>query len=160
MSHKLTSNRVGAGLILFLTGALLLTSTWAQDYKLGDIQIDHPHARATVAQQSTGGAYVGLNNRGTVDDKLVRVESSIAASAEIHNMEMVGDIMKMREVDGIDLKVGSKISMKPSGGYHVMLLGLRHQLKLGDKFPMTLYFAKAGKIEVQVAVEADTGIDH
>jgi copper(I)-binding protein len=71
-------------------------------------------------------------------------------------MEMVGDIMKMREVDGIELKAGSKISMKPGGGYHIMLVGLKHPLIAGDKFMLTLYFEKAGKIEVVVHVEADS----
>lgn len=143
--------------LITLIGAVTLASVVsAHEFKLGDIQIDHPHARATVPQQTTGGAYFGLENKGKTDDKLIKVDSNIAKSVEIHSMEMTGDVMKMREVDDIELKAGSKISMNPGGGYHIMLIGLNHQLKAGDKFPMTLYFAKAGKIEVVVNVEADT----
>jgi copper(I)-binding protein len=132
-----------------------MTSVLAHEFKLGDIKIAHPYARATVPQQSTGGAYLGLENTGKTDDKLLKVESTIARSVEIHSMEMVGDVMKMREVDGIDIKAGSKISMKPGDGYHIMLIGLQQQLKAGDKFPMTLVFAKAGKIDVVVVVEPE-----
>jgi len=143
-------------LITFIGAVTLASVVSAHEFKLADIQIGHPYARATVTQQTTGGAYFGLENKGKTDDKLIKVESNIAKSVEIHNMEMVGDVMKMREVDGIELKAGSKISMKPGGGYHIMLVGLNQQLKVGDKFPLTLYFAKAGKIEVVVYVEADT----
>ncbi|PRC93706.1 copper chaperone PCu(A)C [Solimicrobium silvestre] len=143
--------------LLILLSALALTSAvQAHEFKLGDIQIGHPYARATVPQQTSGGAFLALENTGKTDDKLIKVESSMANSVEIHNMEMVGDVMKMREVDLIDLKAGSKISMKPGGGYHIMLIGLKKQLNAGDKFPLTLQFEKAGKIEVMVFVEANT----
>jgi copper(I)-binding protein len=135
---------------------LITASAYAHEFKLGDIQIDHPYARATVAQQTSGGAYFGLENKGKQDDKLIKVSSSVAKSVEIHTMEMAGDVMKMREVDQIELKAGSKISMKPGGGYHIMLIGLNQTLAAGDKFSMTLQFEKAGKIDVVVVVEAAT----
>lgn len=147
-------------LISLITSVVLVSAAQAHELKLGDIQIDHPYARATVPQQSSGGAYLTVENNGKTDDKLIKVESNIARSVEIHNMEMVGDVMKMRAVDGIELKAGSKVSMAPGGGYHIMLIGLNQQLKVGDKFPLTLYFAKAGKIEVAVVVKADIGMSH
>jgi len=128
----------------------------AHEYKLGDIQIDHPFARATVPGQVSAGAYVSLENKGTVDDKLIKADStSVANSVELHKMEMKGDVMKMVEVDSIVLKAGEKIKMKPGGGYHLMLMGLKQPLKAGDKFPLTLYFEKAKKIDVMVKVEAN-----
>ena len=142
-------------LIVFISAAMLMSFAWAHDFKLGDIQILHPYARATVAQQNSGGAYLSLENRGKTDDRLIRVETGIAKSAQIHNMEMAGDVMKMREVDGIELKAGAKLVMQPGMGYHIMLVGLNRQLKAGDQFMLTLYFAKAGKIEVAVHVEAN-----
>ena len=147
-------------IIPLITGITLMSTALAQEFKLGDIQISHPYARSTVAQQSSGGAYLELENKGKTDDKLIKIESGIAHSVEIHTMEMVGDVMKMREADGITLKPGSKISMKPGGGYHVMLIGLNRQLKAGDQFPLTLTFANAGKIDVIVHVNAESGIGH
>ncbi len=143
------------GLITLLGCVTLISAAQAHEYQLGNIQIIHPAARATVAQQSTGAAYLTLENRGQADDSLIKVESGVAESVEMHNMEMAGDVMKMRAVDTIELKAGSKTGMKPGGGYHIMLIGLKKPLKVGDTFPLTLIFAKAGKIEVTVHVEAN-----
>ncbi len=143
-------------LIVVLGLTALTASAFADQFRVGDMVIVHPHARPTVAQQSTGAAYIGLNNMNTVDDRLIKIEANVAKSVELHTMEMSGDVMKMREVDGIDVKAGSRIDMAPGGGYHIMLVGLKQPLKVGDKFPMTLTFAKSGKIVVQIAVEADS----
>jgi copper(I)-binding protein len=142
-------------LVLLLGLSALCTAALAHEFKVGDIQIIHPNARPTVAQQTSGAAYFGLNNTGKTDDRLIKVESSVAKSVEMHNMEMSGDVMKMREVEGIDLKAGSQLEMKRGGGYHIMLNGLNQALKAGDRFPMTLIFAKAGKVDVVVYVEAE-----
>jgi len=152
--RTLSANTIKS-LTVFMSAALFVSLAWAHEFQLGDIHIGHPYARATLAVQSSGGAYLSLENTGKTDDRLVRVETGVARSAQIHNMEMAGDVMKMREVDAIDLKAGSKMAMKPGGGYHIMLVGLNQQLKAGDQFMMTLYFAKAGKIDVSVHVQAD-----
>jgi copper(I)-binding protein len=68
-------------------------------------------------------------------------------------MAMDGNVMKMREVDGVDLPPNSKVAMQPGDGYHIMLMGLKKPLAAGDKFPMTLRFEKAGKVDVSVKVE-------
>ena len=67
-------------------------------------------------------------------------------------MTMDGGVMKMRAIPAIDIKAGAKVELKP-GGYHVMLMELKQPLKNGDRFPLTLTFEKAGKIEVSVWVE-------
>ena len=141
---------------VFIGASLFSIAASAHDFSLGDIQIGHPFARATIAQQTAGGAYLSLHNVGKSDDQLVKVSSSVAKKGEIHNMEMVGDVMKMRAIDKIEVKAGSKISMQPGGGYHIMLIGLNRTLKAGEQFPLTLEFAKAGKIDVTVNVEAIT----
>lgn len=141
---------------LLLLGSTLLTGlAQAHEFQIREIHIGHPYARSTLAVQTTGGAYFSLDNRGKTDDRLIKVESGIARSVEMHSMDMQGEIMKMREVDAIELKAGASVPMKPAGGYHIMLVGLTHPLKAGEQFPMTLTFAKAGKVEVMVQVEAD-----
>ena len=141
--------------IALMTATLLImASAQAHEFKIGDILIGHPYAYPTVPEQTTGAAYFSLTNNGKLDDKLIHVSSSVANSVEMHSMEMVGDIMKMREVEQIVLKAGDKLSLKQGGGYHLMLLGLHKPIQAGDHFPVTLEFAKAGKIEVMVHVEA------
>jgi copper(I)-binding protein len=68
-------------------------------------------------------------------------------------MSMDGNVMRMRQVDAIEVKPGAMVTLAP-GGLHVMLVGLKQPLKQGDKVPMTLWFEKAGKVEVQLAIDA------
>ncbi len=140
---------------LVAVAALLLTSfVQAHSYTAGSLKIDHPAARATMGSQSNGGAYLQIENSGSTDDVLLSASSPAAANVEIHNMTMEGDVMKMRALDKLEIKAGSKIEMKPGNGYHLMLMGLKKPLKIGDKFPLTLTFKKAGKVKVSVNVEA------
>ena len=69
----------------------------------------------------------------------------------MHLME--GDVMRMRAVKAIEVNPGEPVTLKP-GGLHVMLMGLKAQLKDGEQFPLTLTFEKAGSVAVDVAVEA------
>jgi copper(I)-binding protein len=134
---------------------IFASAVQAHEFKLGDIQINHPFARPTMPGQTSGGAYLGLENKGKVKDELVKAESTIANSVELHEMAMSGDVMKMREVKDIDLDAGKLVNMQPGGGYHIMLIGLKQPLKAGNKFPLTLTFKKAGKVDVVVNVEAN-----
>lgn len=129
----------------------------AHSFKLGDLQVDHPHARATVPGQPSGAAYLSIENKGKTADKLIAVSSPVAKSAEIHTMSMEGNVMKMREVQVIEIAPGAKVEMKPSDGYHLMLMGLKQPLKKDDKFPLTLTFEKAGKLNIDVHVNGDAG---
>jgi periplasmic copper chaperone A len=125
----------------------------AHDYQAGEVRIDHPYARATVPGQPSGAAYLTLENRGKTADRLIGTDSPVAKKTEIHTMSMEGNVMKMRQVDGIELAPAATIAMKPGDGYHIMLLGLKQPLKVGDKLPLTLTFEKAGKVELSVFVE-------
>jgi len=141
-------------LSVFSAALLLASAVHAQDYQLGRISIAHPHARPTVPQQPSGAAYLTLENRGDVSDRLLSLSSPVARSAEIHTMSMDGDVMRMREVGSLDLAPAAKVEMKPGHGYHIMLMGLKQPLKAGDRFPLTLNFERAGKIEISVLVDS------
>lgn len=148
-------------LATFLISSTFVFASVAQahehEFKIGNIEIERPYARATMPQQVSGAAFMTLENEGKVSDKLVKAESPVSQSVQLHLMEMSTDnVMKMREVDSIDLGADSKIKMHPGGGYHIMLVELKKPLTVGEKFPLTLYFEKAGKIDVMVKVEAPT----
>ena len=85
--------------------------------------------------------------------RLVAVRTPVAASASLHQMQMQGQTMSMHEVDGVDLPAGQEVRLGP-GGYHVMLFGLKQQLKAGDSVPLTLVLENDAKKreEVKVAV--------
>ncbi|MGM9487139.1 copper chaperone PCu(A)C [Ideonella sp. YS5] len=92
-------------------------------------------ARGTVPQQQASGAFMRITS--AEGGKLVGVSSPVAATVEVHEMKMDGGVMKMGAVPSLDLPAGQAVELKP-GGYHVMLMGLKQQLKAGDKVPLTL----------------------
>ena len=132
-------------------------AAYAADYKVGTIAIDHPWARPTVEGTKTGAAYLLLANKGTAPDKLVSASSPVAGKTQIHQTTDEGGVMKMHEVaGGIELVPGATVALKP-GGYHIMLLDLKQTLNEGRHIPLTLTFAKAGSIDVEVDVEKKSG---
>jgi len=146
MNHRLSTTV--AGLALGLASLV----AHAHEFKLGAITIGHPYARATAAGQPTGGGFMSFANAGPAD-KLLSVSADVSKSVELHEMKMEADVMKMRQVDGIEVAAGKTVELKP-GGYHVMFVGLKAPLKAGDKFPAKLKFEKAGEVDVVFNVEA------
>lgn len=124
----------------------------AHDYQLQALHIDHPFARATPPGARSGGVFLSVENDGTRTDRLLRVSTPIAGTAEIHQMVVDGGVMRMRAIAGLDVKPGDRLVLQP-GGYHVMLTDLKRPLQAGDSFPLTLAFERAGSIEVKVVVE-------
>jgi copper(I)-binding protein len=101
-----------------------------------------------------GAGYLTITNKGTADDTLVSASSPVAGVTQVHEMKMEGDVMKMNEVEGgLVIPAGQSVTLEP-GGLHIMLMDLKQQLVEGTTFPVTLTFANAGNIEVELAVGA------
>ncbi len=96
------------------------------------------------------GGYFRIDG-GPAADRLLAVSADIAQSVELHTMRMDGDVMRMRQLDSVDVPAKQSVEFKP-GGMHVMLIGLKTPLKVGNSFPMTLRFEKAGSVSVNVRV--------
>jgi copper(I)-binding protein len=76
------------------------------------------------------------------DVQLTSVRSSVAGLAEVHEMTLDNGVMKMRAVGNLQLKAGQSVELK-SGGYHLMMLELKQQIKPGETVPLTLEFKAA-----------------
>ena len=131
--------------------AVLATPAVALAQGASPLRIEQPFARATAPTARAGGAYMTIVNSGATADRLLRVESSAAARAELHTVIKEGDVMRMREVAGIDVPANGKATLAP-GGFHVMLMELKAPLKAGDTAALTLVFEKAGRVEVAVPI--------
>jgi copper(I)-binding protein len=116
--------------LIALAASLVLAST-----ATAQTTVANPWIRATVPQQTASGAF--LQVRSPDNARLVAVNSPAAASVQLHKMDMNGGRMTMREVDAIELPAGVMVNLA-SGGYHVMLSGLKRQLKEGDVVPLSL----------------------
>ena len=124
----------------------------AQDFTAGNLLIGHPCARASVA--SNGVVYLTITNNGQKADRLTAVSTPMAKTAELHTThEMENGVMDMASLADVEIKQGAPAVFRP-GGNHVMLIGLAHPLKQGERFPMTLTFEQAGQVTVDVLVEA------
>lgn len=132
-----------------MTAATVAT---AQTVTVGDIQIDRPWARATVAGIPNGAAYFGLKNSGSDPDFLVSASSPVADRAELHTHIKEGEVSKMRQVHDVEVPANGEVAFQP-GGLHVMLLGLTQPLEQDSSFPLTLVFEKAGAVTVEVDVD-------
>ena len=132
---------------------LALVSTYACAQSKGDLQIEKPWARATVPGASVGGGYLVIRNKSVSADRLIGATSPVSARVEIHEMAMDKDIMRMREVKGVEVPAQGAVEFKP-GGYHLMFIELKAPLKQGDKVPVTLRFEKSGELKAEFAVEA------
>jgi periplasmic copper chaperone A len=131
----------------------LNTAVQAQSYTAGHVRIERPFAAPTVPGAPNGVAYI-TTLESKQADRLLRTSTPVAASNELHNMTLdAGGVMRMRELSDLQLTPGSLIKMQPGQGVHIMLMGLKKPLKLGDTFPMTLEFERGGKVVVNVVVQ-------
>ncbi len=141
---------------LFLAAAVsvLVLPAMAQDYKIGSLEITTPWSRATPPSARTGGGFMTITNKGTTADRLVTARSSVSDKVEIHEVQMDGSVMRMRELaKGLEIPPGATVMLKP-GGYHIMFMELKAPFAKDAKVPLTLVFEKAGSLDVQLNVEA------
>jgi copper(I)-binding protein len=139
-----------AALALTLSG----TAALAHDFTVGPLKIGHPWTRATPAGAKVAGGYLSIQNTGSAADKFVGGASEIAGRVEVHEMGVKDGVMTMRPLDaGLEIKPGEKVELKP-GGFHIMFLDLKRQLKQGERVKSTLTFEKAGTVEVEFVVDA------
>ena len=132
-------------LVLLLAATLFASAAHAQ------VTVDKPWVRTTVAQQTVTGAFMTITSMQ--GGRLVSASSPIAASVEVHEMKMVGDVMKMRPVDALPLPAGKPVELK-AGAYHMMLMGLKAPVKFGDVVPIQLVIEDAAGKRRTVDVKA------
>jgi copper(I)-binding protein len=147
-------------LILATTVTLLALPAMAQDYKVGSLEITTPWTRATPPSARTGGGFMTITNKGTTADRLVSARSNASDKVEIHEMQMDGSVMRMRELaKGLEIAPGATVMLKP-GSYHIMFMELKAPFAKDARVPLTLVFEKAGSIDIQLDVQAMGAMPH
>ncbi|MBX9711708.1 MAG: copper chaperone PCu(A)C [Xanthobacteraceae bacterium] len=137
-----------------VAAAAFATPAFAHGYKIGDLSIGHPWARATPGGAKIGGGYLTITNNGSAPDRLTGGALSAADHVELHEMKMDGGVMQMRPIEGgVEIKPGETVKFEPSGN-HLMFMGLKEPLKQGDMVKGQLTFEKAGTVDVEYKVDA------
>lgn len=143
-----------------LLGALSLAGAagvQAHGFKVGDVVIEHPYAAPTPPGSPNGALYLRvLKNTGSQADELVGASTSVAQAVEIHQMELDAQgVMRMRQAPSLPLPAGQAVELRHGGTrtWHLMLVNLKAPLVAGQRFAVTLRFARAGSKEVVAWVQ-------
>src|SRR5262245_20617347 len=149
-SRRVAIAAVMAALAIGLAGRE--AAAQASNYQVGEVTFEAPSTRVTPAGAKVVGVYLKIINNGAQPDRLLGGSLTGAGDVEVHEMSMSNNIMKMRQLkDGLEIKPGQTVELKP-GGLHLMLTGLREDLKQGQKRTGTLRFEKAGTVEIEFAI--------
>lgn len=105
-----------------------------------DIMLHSPYARATPPNAATSAVFVDIMNNSDKDRAIVSATTPAAGKVELHDVIMQGEVMKMRQIDQIDLPAQSHISLKP-GSLHIMLFELTKPLVEGEAIEVEVTFA-------------------
>ena len=110
-----------------------------------------------ASQGGNGAVYFVI--RSSEADELIGVASDVADAVEMHESKMNGDVMEMQQLKSILLNAGEQVTFEP-GGLHIMLIGLKQDLKVGDEFGITLHFKNVQDLNVNVPVRDTPASEH
>jgi periplasmic copper chaperone A len=138
-------------LILALAGTLFLSACGATGKEGTDIEAHDYWARAAL-KDGNSAAYLLLHNHSANDDAVIGVSSDAANATEIHLSRITADgTMEMVKQESVALPADGEVEFKP-GSYHVMLIGLKQDLKAGEEITLTLHFKNHEDIMLTVPV--------
>lgn len=141
--------------------AAALTCMMSASAAYADVVIKDAWVRATVPQQQATGAFMQIQSARHV--RLVEVQTAAAGVAEVHEMKMENNVMKMRAMNALDIPAGKSIELKP-GAYHIMLMDLKNQVRAGETVILKLTFEDDDKKrevqEVKASVKEMTMMQH
>lgn len=126
---------------IILLSVICISAARAMD----GLMISDLELRATAPSAGATAGYVTIHNHSETDDRLIGVEASFAGKAELHEMKLVGDVMKMRPLEnGVAIPAGGMVTLK-KGADHLMFMQLQEPINLDQSYEITLIFEKAGK---------------
>jgi copper(I)-binding protein len=143
--NRLISKPAGAARWLRHALVVATAALWCQTALAQTVVVQNAWVRATVPGQRATGAFMSLSSAAGA--RLKSASTPVAAVAEVHEMRLEGDIMKMQALkDGLELPAGKTVELKP-GGYHLMLLDLKAPLQKDSSITLTLVFVDAKGVE-------------
>ena len=146
MTVKFRSIHIAACVLAALVAAPVLAGSAAES-----VSANEPYVRMVPPGMTVSGAFMVLKNADSKDHKLVKAESTVAKAVELHTHINDGGVMKMRPVKDIEIKTKGEAVLKP-GSLHVMLIGLKQDLKEGDNVAITLTFEDGSSKKVEAPV--------
>lgn len=115
------------------------------------IKIDNIRARPSLGAAKNSAAFFVIHNKDSKANKLTSAHSDVAKRVELHTHLKENGVFKMRPIESIPMPANGMAELKP-GGHHVMLIGVKSKLKIGDKFMLKLNFANGETKMIHVPV--------
>ncbi|SNB70676.1 copper chaperone PCu(A)C [Thermoflexus hugenholtzii] len=129
-----------------------IVDPWARPGMSGGMSMGEGHGHGGHGGAATSAVYFVVRNEGDQPDALIGAATDVAETVELHETRMEGDVAKMHPVPRVEVPARGQVEFRPRG-LHVMLIGLRRDLKVGDTFTLTLRFEKSGEKQVTVTVK-------
>ena len=130
----------------------------SQIWTIGKLEISNAWIRSTPPNAKNGVGYLTISNHGE-PDQLIRAETAVSKTTELHAHTFDGDVMRMRQIPFINIRMDGNADLKP-GGFHLMFSDLKQNLNTGDTVQVTLYFSKKGIITIKMPVLKDKKMTH
>ena len=121
-------------------------------YAKPEIVIEDPWVRAVPPTAKNTALFMVIKNVGDDPDALIGVKTDISKMVSIHKTVNQNGVMKMIHVDKLSVPAGGSVVLKP-GGYHIMVMGLKKDIKAGENVKFTLIFEKTGEITIKAPVK-------
>jgi copper(I)-binding protein len=166
-----TSNGLGIAAALLLTTAAAFTSLAPVQHAAAEQTMTHSGMQASVGDITVSGAmarfmlagrpgavFLTIENKGDAD-RLIAASSPLTDRVELHTHLMEDGVMKMRQIEAIDVAAAGTTELK-SGGLHIMLFNVDPMPEMGSMVPLTLTFEKAGTVDIQAMVSDKAGMSH
>ena len=141
-----------------LMSILALTLISSTSYAAGSVSVVNPYVRAVAAGHPNSAAFMLLKNSSSQDRALVKAVSSVSKVVELHTHKKEGGMMRMRQVDKMVIKAKSETVLKP-GGLHIMFIGLKQELKVGNKVDLELEFDNGEIIKFAAPIKMVAGMN-
>jgi hypothetical protein len=116
------------------------------------ISVIEPYIRAMPPGQKVTAMFMTINNPSLNTYSLIRVESDVSEHVELHQHKNVNGMMQMGQVENIEIAAQGNTKLAP-GGYHVMLIGLKNDIAVGQNVDMVLNFKDGSKKNIKVPVQ-------
>lgn len=117
-----------------------------------DVEIDGAYARASIPNVPNSAAFFVIKNNSDKDIAITSANSDVAEKNELHTHIKENKMMKMMKIEKLVVPAKSSLELK-SGSDHVMLMGLKKELKVGDEINLELSFSDGDKKSIKVPVK-------
>ncbi|HEY1059737.1 MAG TPA: copper chaperone PCu(A)C [Limnobacter sp.] len=133
------------------TASAAVVATPADAQTQGPVTVSNVWVRPALAEQDATGGYLTIQS--TEKLALVGVSTPLAEVAEVHEMRMDGDVMRMRMLERLNIEPGKPLELKP-GGNHLMLMALKGAVEAGQQVDLNLLFEKPDGTKIDMPVKA------